>query len=357
MILVGLVQRAFAVWRCWANDAVAVLPESWRRVLRDNRGEILVDLSQSDIIVSRRVRDNTEEVARFSPNDSDAGRAALAATLRGTDDPRHATVRLPESELLSKSITLPLAASRNLREIVGFEIERQSPLAPDTIYFDAQVTRLDPEMNKMEAGLRIFRRASVDAAVALCRSVGLDAIAVAFAPQPARGEKIFPLDPVASRYLSWRRWSTPALSILACASVVAVLTACEIRNGSGADELQLRVASARMRAHASGEILRRTAEARGRMAFLVDEKRAPPLVRIIGDVTHLLPDGSWLTDFEKAANEIHIRGYSPNASALVEIFEKSPRFAKAHFRAPLVKSDHAGLDQFDLAFNLQGQRP
>jgi general secretion pathway protein L len=358
MPIATLWQRVLAVYRSWAEEIAALLPERWRHVMRDQRGEVLVDLSQKEIVVSRIVGATSSELARFSADAVAAGsvsQSSLAALMAPGDDPHHAIVRLPSDALLRKSIVLPLAATRNLREIVRYEVERQSPLDPSYVYFDSRVARLDKPANKLEAELRIFKRASVEAAVSLCRSLGFEPIAIEFAPGLAPGERSFALGRSASLYLFWRRWSTSALSVLACVSALAVLSACEIRNDIAADEVHERVASARTRAHTSGEILRRMEVARDRLALLASEKRGAPLVRIVADVTHLLPDGSWLTEFEKTANEIHIRGFSPNASALVEIFEKSPRFRSAHFRAPLVKSESGDLDRFDMAFLLEGR--
>ena len=351
-------ERIGAVFRSAAHDLSALVPRRAREALKDKRTDIVVDMSEAAVSIARRSRAGAEHaIAHFTREEIASGHASevVAPLFNERDDKEHVIVRLSETELLRKMVVLPLAAARNLNEIVRFEIDRQSPIDPERIHFDSRVLRLDAAANKVDVEVRIFKKDAIQSAVDNCSALGLRVAGVEFvggAPE----EKAFPLDAKAARHLYWQRASTPALSLLACGLALAVLAGCEIREEVASSDLHDRVASARTRAHASGEILTRMADARDRVTLLVAEKRRPSLAQIVSDVTRLLPDGSWITQLDKNDAEIHIRGFSPNASQLVEIFERSPQFAKAHFKAPLVKSANGNLDQFDLSFTLQAPK-
>jgi hypothetical protein len=52
---------------------------------------------------------------------------------------------------------------------------------------------------------------------------------------------------------------------------------------------------------------------------------------------------------------VRIRGLSNSAAALIALFDTSPMFADAQFRAPLMQGPRAGLERFDMSFQLRGQ--
>ena len=43
---------------------------------------------------------------------------------------------IPENKILIKFLTLPISAKDNIREILGFEMDRQTPFTADQVYFD-----------------------------------------------------------------------------------------------------------------------------------------------------------------------------------------------------------------------------
>jgi Tfp pilus assembly protein PilN len=57
------------------------------------------------------------------------------------------------------------------------------------------------------------------------------------------------------------------------------------------------------------------------------------------ELTMLIPDDSWLTDFEFNGDEkkIILSGYSTSASKLIPILEDSKLFEKVKFTSPITK--------------------
>ncbi|MCX5904145.1 MAG: PilN domain-containing protein, partial [Proteobacteria bacterium] len=62
-------------------------------------------------------------------------------------------------------------------------------------------------------------------------------------------------------------------------------------------------------------------------------------LKILEELTRLIPDDSWLTDFEFNGDEkkIILSGYSTSASKLIPILEDSKLFEKVKFTSPITK--------------------
>src|SRR4029077_229266 len=83
--------------------------------------------------------------------------------------------------------------------------------------------------------------------------------------------------------------------------------------------------------------------------------------RVLEDVTHLLPDDTWLTQLElknvsrgkDAQRELSLRGESANAGRLVTLLEDSKLFTQAAPRSPTTKIQPGPGEIFDVAAQLK----
>ncbi|HLP66341.1 MAG TPA: PilN domain-containing protein [Rhizobium sp.] len=58
----------------------------------------------------------------------------------------------------------------------------------------------------------------------------------------------------------------------------------------------------------------------------------------IADLTHVLPDGTFLTDIEIAGAAVNIAGYSNSASALIGLLQDSGRFSNVRFSSSVTRA-------------------
>jgi Tfp pilus assembly protein PilN len=89
------------------------------------------------------------------------------------------------------------------------------------------------------------------------------------------------------------------------------------------------------------------------MNFLAQLKQSPLLVKILAEATRVLPDNTWLVEFELQGHELRLHGYSGSASSLIAVFDNSQFFTNAQFRSPLIQGER-GLERFDLSFDVRG---
>lgn len=269
---------------------------------------------------------------------------------RGTSD---VSIILPASQVLRPHLQLPTASQATLRKAAFFELERLSPVDPEQVYFDTIATEIPGQKNKVDVELRIIKKAVVDRAVALCKEAGLPAGAIAFeGDQREADRRYFPVETGASLRLRWRRNSVLALAALAAMLLVLLLFAAYWRGSEQGDFLSDQVDAASQRAALVHRLQHDIRDTSAQIEFPLEQKRAPTVIQILSEVTEILPQGTWLTEFAFNDNKVHVQGFSNAPSDLITLIDKSPYFQNAQFEASL-QSAQDNAEHFDLSFDLK----
>lgn len=350
-----------AGWRWWSGEIAAMMPARLRSALSPGDPVIAIDLEAQEVVVRRFAQSGAQEIAHLPRADFTAD--TLRATLRPylarswflRDD---FALRIPDAAALWRNLSLPLAARGNIANLLSHELERQSPIDRNAVYHDYKIVRVDRGAGRIDLIWRIVRRASVDAALDTCREAGVPLAVVAFIGDetPPDGGT-FPVDARASALMRRRKWLVPALAALVLLLTAVALSSTYSRNQQAADALAAQVDQARVDARVTARLQHDIDGARLFTTFLVGQKKGVMASSLLAETTRLLPDGSWLTELEYRDGEVRIQGLSNSAASLIAIFDASPLFTAAEFRAPLVQAQGPGLERFDLAFKLRKGEP
>jgi general secretion pathway protein L len=136
---------------------------------------------------------------------------------------------------------------------------------------------------------------------------------------------------------SGSRWQVVVPALLVIAAILTALVLPVWQKREEAIALNQQSDQARQRAGAS-DALRIELERRvGEYNFALERKYAfPGTVQALDDITHLLPDDTWLTQLELRSvrgkdgqRELTLRGESANAGKLVSLLEDSKLFTQA----------------------------
>jgi general secretion pathway protein L len=348
----GVAAELLAEWReelfGWARD---LLSSPWMR-----GGEaVLLDFGGGEVRVGVVGAGKAESIGRTLGTGEIAARE-ISSMLAGSERVPRGTadvmIQLPGEEVLRRRFELPAARRSTLAKAIPFELERLSPIEPDKLYYDFTVLQ-SAKKKQAELEIRIVKRSSVDAAIALAREAGLKVGAILFAGDSREANwRSFPVDRTAWLKLKWRQWNVLALAAGALLLAVAVIFAAYLRGAAAADELSSEVDTASSRAAVVHRLAHQISDVQAQIEFPLAEKRAPFLLRILSEVTRMLPDGTWLTEFELDGGKVHIQGFSKSASDVVGDIDRSPLFANAQFMAPL-QSAQNGNERFDLSFDVK----
>lgn len=323
--------KAAAAWRWWWGEIQPLIPAQWRT----HRRRIIVELSDPGGPL-RRVDGR--------PFASEAG--------------DEVTLILPAAAVLRRRVSLPAPNERQLRNVVAFERERHSPIDPALLCSDHVVIARDKKARRFEVELRMVRRETIEKALESCRSAGMLPDRLLFA-----GDDV-PADPKAFQLGTRRRAAGRRGRLLAAAQIgvpllmlLLAIIAGQVRDARDRASLESLVAAQRQESAAADSLRRQVEDLRRQTQTLMREKQAPTVSKVLAEATRLLPDGSWLFQFEVSGREVRIAGYSPAASSLIALFDESGMFADARFRAPLTPGPRSDLERFEISFQVKGAKP
>jgi general secretion pathway protein L len=271
-------------------------------------------------------------------------------------------VALSASQVLRKTITLPAATEENLEQVLAYDLDRHTPFKPDEVYFDAVVVGRDSRKGAIRVDWAAALRSTVDQARR--RAEGWGAAVAGVTPESPGGATLLKgavlnLLPKSERVdaAAWRRvgvWLPVSLLVLVAVAAVAL----PIWQKRGyAIALGGLAGQVRVQAEAASALREQLERLSGDYNFALQRKYAfPSALQIVEDVTRLLPDDTWLTQFEvkstgkgkDARREMLVRGESANAGRLISLLEDSKLFEQAAPRSPTTKIQPGPGEIFDL---------
>lgn len=331
---------AFLRW--WRDGLLLWLPESLRQHLTAPTPKLLIDVTADELVISAQEAGERRELVRYP-------RALLADGLSDAPKPRDREVvlRLPADQALSQMITLPQAASKNLRQVVGFELDRLTPFPAQQIYYDAQVLTQQQATRTIRVQFVMALRSVLDPLLDQLSATGLmpDRVTVAgdrggcnlLSPE-RRPRRVSVAGTI--RGVLW-------LLILVTGLAVAVLPLWQQR--ALVVELIPKVQAARQQAEHVAKLRRQLDKANELAHFLPAKRRQEPrVIRVLEQLTRVIPDNTWVEQLEIRGNQLELRGQSQEASALLPLLEQSPLFQGATFRSPITRDARSGKDRFYL---------
>lgn len=350
---------AVAAWRWWVSELAAMIPPSWRAALQMRRSfSVVLDVSEDEVVVGRTKDGAYTELAQLSRGEVDERSIAALAAMLGSPETPAILLRLPTKQVLRRRLGLPKVAPKELGQLLVHEVERQCPLDSRLIYHDHWIVARDKAAHRLEVELRMVRRSVVDDAAGLARRLGFVPGAIVFIGD----DRAAPLFRLPRSGLAGKGprietvWSVASVTLPAILAAAVIGVALD-RNVREMDALDAKVAAAKAQAQVVEGLRREIAKTRDRIEFLPRQKQVPSAAAVLAEVTRLLPDGTWLFEFELNGRELRIRGYSPAASSLVGIFDSASLFANARFRSSLTAGPRSDLERFDLSCDLRGGAP
>jgi general secretion pathway protein L len=352
----------FLAW--WGRSLAAWLPRAWRLTLGMDRGRLLLHAPVVDpasppheagsLQLRLQDSDGLRDVGHIPGMlDDSAGDDPLAIVLAPAlaDLPRW--LLLPGAAALRRRLVLPAAAAERLRDVVGFEIERQTPFAADAVAFDARILDRRESDGQLDVELVVVPRATLDAQLAALGplAASLAGIDVAAGDAPL-GVNLLAATQRRQQHDPWRLWNW-VLVVIAVLALVATLWQMLDNRRSAADALQRatdqRVASARTVSQQRQQLIDLV---EGR-AFL-DRARSgrPTAVEILDELSRRLPDSTYLEKLSIENDHLLLIGLSSEAPALVSRLEGSKLWHAPAFTGALQPDPRTGRDRFTLTAEL-----
>lgn len=340
-------------WRWWGEGLLACLPTSLQQRLQGGVHQLVMQITEQEMVVYQEHEGNgkngelseTEGFGRYQREAFFHGEIPIAILKKAKSEPL--ILRLPLAKSLVRTLSLPAAAEQNLRQVVGFEIDRHTPFTAPQVYYDAQVLERQSALRRLQVRLVAAPRAAVDDLLLQLSKIGLAPVGVDVVGNS--GVNLLPPERRARRGRTLRRlqWSL-AVVCFVLLGVAMLLPLWQQR--ALIIELVPRVNAAQQEAEQILSLRQELDNVRESSRFLLQKRQDSPLmVELLQELTTILPDGTWVEYVDIRDNEIQIRGQSTQASALISLLEKSEFLQGATFRSPITADRRTGKDRFHVA--------
>jgi general secretion pathway protein L len=340
------IRRLNASWHWWTEELSAFLPENLRQIIGSSNQRLIIAATDGEFVVQHGNAGQLQEIGRI-PNTADG-----AAAFPVPDNIRETILLLSQDQVLTCTITLPLAAEENLREVLSFEMDSYTPFAADDVYYDFVVTGRSPANKTLSLLLFVAPRHTVDAFLATMTDTGIKPDIVAAHPPDNPDGHVINLIPEELRskrgaVLQRLNASLATLAVLLLAIAIALPI---VQKNQAINSLQAQVLIATAAAQTGNQLMREVEILVDGSNYLINKKQTElTVMKLLDEMTRLIPDSTWINRIDLNDGEIQLQGQSGSAAGLIALFEASPMFHNARFRSPVTQVVRTEQERFHLS--------
>ncbi|MEJ2385213.1 MAG: PilN domain-containing protein [Xanthomonadales bacterium] len=340
----------FFAW--WIEELRLALPEPWQRKLQHAMRRVALQYRDGALVLladeNRRLTDLDDLPASL---DTRVQRQQAEDLLERNDlDEAPCFLLLDSERFLVREVSLPMAAETNLRQVLTFEMDRQTPFRASAVYFDWKVLERGAAGGQLRLQLFVIPRGEVDAAVREIEARGFRLSGI----DVREGDSSLGLNllPPEQRHKVINR---KARANLALAGVVVVLLGLAMTmslylRAHQVAELEDAIAGVRGEANQVARIRSQIENATEAAGFLAMRRAESPLaVELLADITRILPDDTYLTRLVIGKTNVQLQGQSENAQQLIELVNDSDYMEAAAFRGSTRLDARTGLEIFEIS--------
>lgn len=343
--------------RWWGGELREMLPARLRAGVQHARRRLVLKIHADELVLSVYDGGVLHELEVVSLGEDTR---LLQQRIAGLLSDRELTevardLALPEDRVLSKEVILPLAAEANLRQALAFEMDRQTPFRADDVFFDYQILGRDKEHGQIRVEMMVTPRQPLLREIERLEPLGMAPSGVDMATEGGlRGINLLPLD-MRKRVVNSRiRMNWLLLAAMIALLVLVMAQSLWLRQHQ-INEVQQAIDEVRSEALQVQQIRKRIEDASEAAGFLNSRRAAsPPAVKVLDEVTQILPDDTYLDRLLIEAESVQLQGKSQNAQQLIELVNESPMFKDASFRGPTRLDSRTQKEMFDINAALEG---
>lgn len=338
-------------FRWWLGELKQAMPESWQARLQHAMRRVTLTLEGDSLTVGADENRLDSRLENFPlSEDAKLQRQQIEELLvRNELQEAPRFLLLHKHAVLSKDIKLPAAAEPNLAQVLGFEMDRQTPFKASSVYFDWRVTDRVSTPGQLQLRLFVVPRPEVQRAldVLSARGIALSGVDVVDNGH-TQGLNLLPAE---QRVRVVNRRSRLNLALgLACIVLLAVVMAQSLYlRAHQVSELEQAIADVQGEARKVTGIRKQIEDTSQAAGFLATRRATAPLaIEVLADITRILPDDTYLDRLVIGEDSVQMQGKSKNAQQLIELVNGSTLLTAAAFRGSTRLDARTGLEIFEL---------
>jgi general secretion pathway protein L len=342
MITIDKIQNDIGQWydsssigqfmRWWKSELKLFVPKKYQDVLFPQPIKIYLFQNESNEMLVWYKKD--QQCLPYSDSETDEGEQVQwwhnVQHLINEAEGKKVSVEylVSDNKALVRKIALPEAAKENLDEVIKFELDKYVPFKADQVQIGYKIDKSNSNKDKILLDMAVIPKQLVTEILTLNdeKSVSLDGIDVnlATAGEPQLlGVNLLPNDKRKPRnYFNFKL--NAVLGILLIALVYFVMYTSINNKQNKIERLSAINAELQKQAKRSKLLRKELKEVIVSSKFLQNKKKShPAIVRIISEVTSILPDHTHITRFKVSQESFEITGLSENANVLVPKLNES----------------------------------
>lgn len=291
--------------------------------------DVAIDESGLTIIKQDSIANNTEPSSQVGLDALATSPVLRALIASGRDRVR---LVLAPAQALVKTITLPLATEENLREVIGFELDRHTPFTTAQAYYDARVIKRDAQNERISVLLAVASRSEVAGLLDTLRRAGLTCSAIVVsgsAPVELKAIDLQPATDKPPRRLSRMHQINLGLLVLAALLAFAAVILPIWQKREIVKVLSPQAEKSRTEFQISERVYSEYVKLAAEYNFLASKKHAVyPVVAVIEELARTFGDTTWVQRLDIKVNgktrEVTMIGETQSSSKVIENLEQSP---------------------------------
>lgn len=336
----------------WLTELRGLL--QWRLAGHAERAPAILEVSprRATLVLAKRGSTPADELPLGGVDPQEA-RNLVQAAMRGRRIGDAVIIRLDQSVLLRSVVTLPLAAEHSLRQILQNQLERLVPLPAAEICFEYRVLSRSPAAKTLNVELVTARRASIDDAVALAKSVGLvPRLAIAAGGAAGDGALVLWRASREGDASPRRRRLKRGLEVATALLLIVAYGTYVYRLDQRQDELEAEIAQVAKKAAGARTLVQQQTATESALVLLERRRKEPSPLALLSELTGLIPNSAWVSQLTLQKRNIEIIGYARRVSDFVPRINNSDSFWNVKFRSPIALSPDGKGERFNISFDV-----
>jgi general secretion pathway protein L len=342
-------------WSWWKNEIIALLPRDdvRRSASRSATVEIYLGNEGAELHRKPKLAHNLPTSAASSPLDEVVGK------IRRGD---RVVLTVPQNQCLVRGRTVPKSVLRQLSSILALDLVHTTPFATEEVYSGWFKTgRPDPKGMQPVSQL-ILKRGLVSPVLQAIVAQKAQTIGIAVREGRTMAHP-FVCTPDgqlfgASRQKLWlRRCAAGAMAAALMALIAGFAVFAKQWEALAVLDAEIEALQEPTKlARAALEASTKAAEQRAELQRL--RQKQFPALKIVEELSRLLPDGAWVQTLLNDGDLIRIEGQAKSAEPLIPLLEASPLFRDVKFTSPVFKAAGENTSvQFSMSLAIEGLVP
>ncbi len=343
-------------WAQVRGEFRALLPATWQELLGAADRRLCIRVIEDQLCFYSANNGQLSLLGSLPSDDDELLKTCLARLQQQSGSSRY--LLLDSKQVLRRVLSLPLAAENKLREVVSFEIDRQTPFTVDQVYFEARVLSRNAQAKQCQVELIVLPKQTLEKALKPLGilSSDLSGVDIVDENQQTWNVNLLPvtLRVATSNQNTW--WNIG----LAFAGIFLLLLAMNMvlnNRDRVLTDWEQKVAAANAQAKQANvfrDQLKQTAKAE---VFLQKFRSSQPtMLTLINDLTKRIPDDTALDKLSVNEGRLVLVGQSKQAAALVGQLQSSPFITSPALVGAVQPDARTGRDRFNLTATVKSSK-